>query len=141
MMTYTLAFIFNEDLSKVLLLKKTRPEWQAGHLNGIGGKCEPNEPPLKCIQREVFEECGLENIFFEKTGIIAGDAYIVYVYNARISSHLLESAVSKTDEIVSLYDVSDLHNQELLPSVKYLIPMSMQPYLDPNFMSFTTNYG
>lgn len=139
-MVYTLAFIFNAELSKVLLLRKTRPEWQAGLLNGIGGKCEPNEPPLKCIQREVFEECGLENIYFEKVGYISGGEYVVYVYTASISSIDFETAVSKTDEIVAAYDVNDLHNQELLPSVKYLIPMAMQPYIDPNFMSFTTNY-
>lgn len=141
MFVYTLAFIFNEDLSKILLIEKNRPEWQKGFLNGIGGKCEPNEPPLQCINREVFEECGLNNIIFNKIGIIDGIEYVVYVYNARISHKIFNVAISKTDEKISSYDIKNLESKNLLPSVKYLIPIAMQSYIDPKFISFNTVYG
>jgi hypothetical protein len=35
---YVVGFLFRNNLSEVALIKKDRPAWQAGHLNGIGGK-------------------------------------------------------------------------------------------------------
>ncbi len=40
---YVLGFAFDEDYEWVALIKKNRPQWQAGKLNGVGGKIEPNE--------------------------------------------------------------------------------------------------
>ena len=37
---YVVGFAFNKEKTKVLLIKKTKPDWQAGQLNGIGGKIE-----------------------------------------------------------------------------------------------------
>src|SRR5690242_7587733 len=55
---YTVGFFFNEDLSKVLLIRKAKPPWQAGRLNGIGGSFEGTESPEKCMDREFLEETG-----------------------------------------------------------------------------------
>ena len=43
-----------------LLISKKRPTWQAGMLNGIGGKIEPGENPLQAMIRECKEECNLD---------------------------------------------------------------------------------
>jgi len=59
MKKYSMVFIFTKDLSKVLLIHKTRPEWQKGKLNGLGGKIEENESPVDCVLREVKEESTL----------------------------------------------------------------------------------
>ncbi|MEM0912381.1 MAG: hypothetical protein AAGJ37_15510 [Pseudomonadota bacterium] len=40
MQNYTLGFIFDQTLEKVLLVLKKRPAWQAGKLNGVGSKAE-----------------------------------------------------------------------------------------------------
>jgi hypothetical protein len=53
---YVLGFVFSEDSSRVLLVWKNRPAWQAGKLNGIGGKIEAGETPLQAMQREFREE-------------------------------------------------------------------------------------
>ena len=50
MKEYVLAFIFDTKLNQILLIKKNRPDYQAGLLNGIGGKIEPNETPIKAVQ-------------------------------------------------------------------------------------------
>ena len=52
---YVLAFIFDENLEKVLLIQKQRPKWQAGLDNGIGGKIEEKETAINAIKREIFE--------------------------------------------------------------------------------------
>lgn len=56
---YVLGLVFNEDLSKVLLLRKNKPANQKGLLNGIGGKIEPGEMPAYAMTRECAEEVGL----------------------------------------------------------------------------------
>jgi len=60
MRRYVLGFMFSPDLWQVLLIRKEKPSWQAGLLNGIGGKIEPGEMPLAAMVREFREETGLD---------------------------------------------------------------------------------
>lgn len=60
MIRYTLIFVFNQKLDEVVLIKKNRPNWQAGKLNGVGGRLIKNEDPAACAEREVLEEAGLD---------------------------------------------------------------------------------
>ena len=55
---YVVGFVFCQEA--VLLIRKARPKWQAGKLNGVGGKIEPGELPLAAMVRECREESGLE---------------------------------------------------------------------------------
>jgi 8-oxo-dGTP diphosphatase len=56
---YVCGFLFSPDGKKVVLIKKNRPENQAGKLNGIGGKIEPGETPEQAMIREFNEEAGI----------------------------------------------------------------------------------
>jgi 8-oxo-dGTP diphosphatase len=58
MIEYTAGFAFDAD-RKVLLIQKARPAWQAGKLNGIGGKAKEGETPSETQVREFEEETGL----------------------------------------------------------------------------------
>ena len=60
MKSYVLRFIFDLNLEKILWMKKNRPDFQKGKLNGLGGSIELNEYPLDAIRREIKEECGLD---------------------------------------------------------------------------------
>lgn len=53
---YVLGFAFTPSKKAVLLIKKTRPKWQAGKLNGVGGKVEPGEFDLAQAMVREFEE-------------------------------------------------------------------------------------
>lgn len=59
MQKYVLGFCFSEDRSKVALIKKNKPEWQNGKLNGIGGKVEGDELFINAMRREFEEETGM----------------------------------------------------------------------------------
>jgi 8-oxo-dGTP diphosphatase len=50
--------MFSEDLQWVALIRKAKPEWQKGRLNGIGGKIEKDESPIAAQAREFQEETG-----------------------------------------------------------------------------------
>lgn len=53
---YVCGFMFSPDLQQVALIRKTKPKWQAGKLNGVGGSIEPNESDLDAMVREFLEE-------------------------------------------------------------------------------------
>src|SRR5690348_12790266 len=57
---YVCGFLFSRDRSRVLLIRKRRPAWQAGKLNGVGGKIEPGETPAQAMAREFTEETSLK---------------------------------------------------------------------------------
>ena len=59
-MIYTCTFAFAG--ASVLLIRKARPDWQAGKLNGIGGKVEGAETITEATVREFREETGLWEI-------------------------------------------------------------------------------
>lgn len=55
-MDYVLGFLIQED--SIVLIRKRKPEWQAGKLNGVGGKIEAGEVPYVAMCREFKEETG-----------------------------------------------------------------------------------
>lgn len=115
MKKYTLAFIFNHDLKKVLLIRKNKPVEQAGLLNGVGGKMEDfDQTFLDCIKREVEEETGLvleKDDFINIGNLTDNEYYIVEIFTAKIEDNLINSFEKMTDEDVILLDISDDINE------------------------------
>lgn len=60
MKEYVLGFAFSRDHKDIVLISKLRPEWQAGKLNGVGGKVELNEKRFYAMIREFKEETGVD---------------------------------------------------------------------------------
>jgi len=54
-----LGSLFDLTEGRVALIRKVRPEWQKGYLNGIGGHVEAEEAPLEAMSREFYEETGV----------------------------------------------------------------------------------
>lgn len=58
-MNYVLGFIFDLYSSKVLLIRKEKPNWQKGFFNGVGGKIEETDETIYiAMARECKEETG-----------------------------------------------------------------------------------
>ena len=51
--------MFDKSMSNVALIRKNKPDWQAGLLNGIGGKVEYGESSKSAMVREFKEEAGM----------------------------------------------------------------------------------
>lgn len=57
---YVLGFFFSQDKKEVIMIKKTKPDFQKGKLNGVGGKIEPQDiSPHHAMCREFYEETGV----------------------------------------------------------------------------------
>lgn len=59
MKRYVLGFCFLPDWTCVLI-EKTKPDWQNGLVNGLGGSIESGETIHEAMVREFREECGVD---------------------------------------------------------------------------------
>lgn len=141
---YSLCFIFNEAKDLVWLIEKKRPQWQAGFLNGIGGKYENDENSLKCSTREVKEETGL-NIDIDQwipVGEYASSDYVVFINTVSINDNEFAKAEQLTDEKIFTMCVSDVLdiNKPILPSTRTAIIASLQKMNDPTMEYLQVRY-
>jgi len=53
---FVCGFLFDPTGTRVALIKKARPDWQKGKLNGVGGHIEKGESAIGAMMREFHEE-------------------------------------------------------------------------------------
>ena len=136
---YTVGFIFDKTLTKVLLVHKERPEWQKGRVNGIGGKYEAGESAEDCISRETFEEAKLEIppeswVYIGAMHQQIGDVGILttkYEGNP-------EDAVTNDHEVVEWFLIDKLP-ENTISNVRWLIPLCLDK-LQKGFGEFSIHY-
>ena len=124
MQKYSLGFVFDLPVEKVLLIDKQRPEWQKGKLNGIGGKIEAGETDEACMVREAFEECGLQTRTADwiRFAVLKHKEWQVSVFAAvHFGDHL--SLYSKTDEEVMWIDPMRIP-PNTIANVSWLVPLA-----------------
>lgn len=131
---YVLGFAFSQDRNKVLLIQKNRPDWMAGHLNGIGGKIESFEidrTPSSAMCREFWEECGInttdQDWFHYMT--VDGRNCQIWVYRSFMDIHNFET---KTDEEIVIKEIREIRCNDELIKVSNLRWM-IEAALDENY--------
>lgn len=121
MQKYVCGFMFDEQHENVALIRKQKPEWQKGFLNGIGGKIEGDESNEDAMIREFKEETGFDTFFREWSPfaeIVQDDIFHVFFFYAVGDLSLLQTV--EQEEIVIL-PLKELHESKSLPSIKWLI--------------------
>lgn len=117
---YVLGFAFNR-FDQVLLIRKERPDWQRGKMNGIGGKVEKNETHLQAMRREFVEECGLDipPYRWSRRGKCHGDSFQISVFSVKLSE--AEVPLTTTDEKVQWRYIINLSDCDILPHVEAMV--------------------
>jgi 8-oxo-dGTP diphosphatase len=128
MKTYACGFLFSPDRRRVLLIRKRRPAWQAGKLNGLGGKIEPGESPLDAMRREFHEEAGVDLADWEEVLQLSGtdDAGSGLSWRGHFFRAFgdVDQPRSMTDEQLERHDVAALP-ADVIPNLRWMIPLML----------------
>jgi len=130
MKKYVVGFLFSNDCSHVVLIKKLNPKWQKGLFNGVGGKIEEGESSIEAISREFEEETGVL-IDVKKwncyINIERPNHYYLDVYCA--FSNLAFEVRTVEKEEVHIVKVDNLPSN-IIPNLKWLIPLALDNQVD-----------
>lgn len=136
MTQYVLGFAFNRSKTVVVLIEKTKPAWQAGKLNGVGGKIEPGESPDQAMVREFKEEAGVitELTDWKQFAFFIGRDFSIACYKL-FSDEVCFGTSTMTDERVNQYDIEDLDSFQVVDNVYWLVPMAIDPDSGDKFIA------
>ena len=121
MITYVVGFAFG--VGEVALIRKARPDWQKGRLNGIGGHIEEGESSHEAMVREFEEETGVELIYWDLFAKLQGKDWSCDFF--RVFGVDLTTLKTTTDEEVVIIDSKNLADHEIINNLKWLIPLAL----------------
>lgn len=133
-MDYVLGFMFSPDFKKVALIRKNKPEWQKGLLNGIGGKLELHEfAPEDAMIREFQEEAGYKTswtLFSAMGGATNdGEPFSVYCFTTTGDLTQLKSQEEEKIEIIDTETITPLRT-DMVENLPWLIPLAIDMLRD-----------
>lgn len=109
MKSYVLGLAFSQHYTEVALIRKNRPDWQKGKLNGPGGLVDPSEDVHSAMCREFFEETTVESEPKDWSHFLRiHKLESHYVYCLASNKIDIRKVQTVTDEVVGIYDVDQL---------------------------------
>ncbi len=141
MIHYCVGFMFTppeEDLTRVVLIRKEKPEWQKGLLNGVGGKIEEGETPIQAMIREFEEEAGLRTwegdwhqfMTLEALNPQVSSRAVVNFFVGHLPFDCLKQTRTVEREAISVLpvDMLDIRGEgglRTVPNLRWIIPMAL----------------
>ncbi|MDF1503561.1 NUDIX domain-containing protein [Roseisolibacter sp. H3M3-2] len=119
---YVLALLFTPDGRHVVLMRKTRPAWQAGRVNALGGKLLAGESALDAARREVREEAGVDVAAWEEFLVWEDPVYRMHA--VRAFDEAARHAHTAEDQEVFLADPAALP-PALIDNLRWLVPLAL----------------
>lgn len=117
MQKYVLGFMFDSKLENVVLIRKNKPDWQKGKLNGVGGKVEPLEDdpdymerPEDAMYREFKEETGVfVSCLWKEFCLLRSIDFEIWCFYAVDQKSFDEAKTTESEEVVKTA-VNDIKN-------------------------------
>lgn len=119
---YVVGFLFSPDFTEVVLIRKNKPEWQAGKLNGVGGKCEATEFAIAAMHREFEEETGCVGADWQQFCNMEYPGGEVAFFRATGPYCKVRSM---TEEIIEIHKVDEINKLPVISNLTWLIPLAL----------------
>jgi 8-oxo-dGTP diphosphatase len=119
---YVLALLFTADGREVVLVRKTRPAWQAGRVNALGGKMHHGEAVTDSARREVREEAGIDVDGWEEFLVWHDPEYRLRV--VRAFDDAARRARTAEDQEVFLAP-ADALPPNVIDNLRWIIPLAL----------------
>ena len=118
---YVVGFRF--EGRNVLLLRKNRPAWQSGRLNGVGGKVEPGEHVADAMSREYKEEVGVPVCDWDYRIRLVGTSFVLHVFSSKGEIELPRQK-NDVDEDLVLVPFENLPS-DVIGNLHWMIPLCL----------------
>jgi len=129
---YVCGFLFDSRFDFVALVKKAKPEWQRGMLNGIGGLVEPMDRDAnEAMEREFHEETQLVFTKWVPFLILHVPEIEVQFFTGHADRRY--TLVGSEEEPVGWYQTNATYRPNTLPNLQWLIPMAMLKLQRPDW--------
>lgn len=124
---YVAGFMKDED-GYVALVRKNKPAWQAGKLNGIGGGVEPNEEtPLFAMRREWNEETGFVYNDWTPFAMLHFDEAAVHFFKATVDKLPVFPSHNDIGERIEKHPLAlAVRYEDTIPNLKWLLPLAFE---------------
>ena len=103
-------------------MRRTRPAWQAGRVNALGGRLLDGELVSEGTRREVREESGVD--VEEWVEVLVWDDAEYRMHVVRAVSELARAARTMEDQEVFLANVSALP-ENAIANLRWLVPLAL----------------
>ena len=105
-------------------MRRTRPAWQAGRVNALGGRLLDGESAEEAARREVREECGVDVEEGEWKEVLVWDDAEYRMHVTRAVSDRAREARTLEDQEVFLADVNALP-ANVIDNLRWLVPLAL----------------
>jgi 8-oxo-dGTP diphosphatase len=128
---YTIGFFFyaptdNPAGHELLLVRKTKPDWQRYLWNGVGGKVEPNETPHNCMRREFWEETKLQTQDWQRFAVESGPGYLLHCFRAFFKpAKPIVPMFNDAQEPLGWHSLASLDTLPVVGNLRWLIPLAL----------------
>ena len=133
---YVAGFLFDAEKSRVALIRKSKPAWQRGKLNGIGGKIEAGESAIEAMIREFREETGHTHEEWRNFLEMGGPDWSVSFFAGVGDVDALQSAEpEETVEWLYVITINPMR-EDMIENLPWLIPLALDCLNDgrPHFV-------
>lgn len=126
----SLGYVMSPDRKRVLLIHRNArlDDQHIGKYNGLGGKMEPEEDVVTCMQRELHEEAGIEATEMTLRGTINwtgfgpnGEDWLGFVF--RIDAYEGEAKTENEEGTLVWQDVETIMDLPMWEGDRYFLPM------------------
>jgi 8-oxo-dGTP diphosphatase len=113
--------------NRLALVRKNKPKWQAGRLNGIGGGIDGVETPLDAMCREWYEETGDSYDEWTQFAKIRFPETIVHFFKADVEFLPYLWTANDIGEAIEIHNFATaVRFTDMIPNLKWLLPMAFE---------------